>query len=90
MTNSKAKTRFFCKIFINKKEIMGVLSLVIILRMILRMKGFSTESEVKSIDKFQNSGDKSVLLYQSFDEIALLIKSNNPSILQHIFATVQE
>ena len=38
------------------------------------LKVFSTQSEVKNIDKFQNSGDKSVLLYQSFEEIAILIK----------------
>ena len=45
---------------------------------------FSTESDVKSIDKFEKSGDKSVSLYQSFEEIALLIKSDIPAILFNI------
>ena len=45
---------------------------------------FSTESDVKSIDKFEKSGDKSVSLYQSFEKIALLIKSDIPAILFNI------
>ena len=49
-----------------------------------KQPAFSTESDVKSIDKFEKSGDKSVSLYQSFEEIALLIKSDIPAILFNI------
>ena len=45
---------------------------------------FWTESEVKSIDNFENSSDKYVLLFQSFEEIAFLIKSDIPAILFNI------